>query len=261
MSEAAKLPLSGDELQQMLDNSPFIAFLGLKVTEADPAKERVTMECEMRPEFERGKGTGQWHGGPIAAIIDTVGDYALIMALRRGLPTINFRVDYLRPAIKTRLITTAHGPPQRQERRRRRCRCLQRQDGVARRRPRDVLDAGGLILSLSVLFFSSGSSPLAGEESEEEEAKRQNGSCFNRVEAKGLMANVTRRIFGAGALATSLAAAPSSRLWRRASRSGAARWSRPGAAANRRPATCHPAAVRARPSPRRSCSSGWPNGR
>lgn len=100
-------PLSDAELQAMLDHSPFISFLGLKVTEADPAKERVTMECEMRPEFERGKGTGQWHGGPIAAIIDTVGDYALIIALRRGLPTINFRVDYLRPAIKTKLITTA----------------------------------------------------------------------------------------------------------------------------------------------------------
>ena len=106
MTDAPK-PLSGDELQAMLDNSPFIAFLGLKVTEADPARELVTMSCAMRPEFERGKGTGQWHGGPIAAIIDTVGDYALIMALRRGLPTINFRVDYLRPAIKTALTTTA----------------------------------------------------------------------------------------------------------------------------------------------------------
>ncbi len=105
MTDAPK-PLTGDELQAMLDNSPFIAFLGLKVTEADPARELVTMSCAMRPEFERGKGTGQWHGGPIAAIIDTVGDYALIMALRRGLPTINFRVDYLRPAIKTGLTTT-----------------------------------------------------------------------------------------------------------------------------------------------------------
>lgn len=100
-------PLSGDELQKMLDNSPFISFLGLKVVEVDPVQERVTMTCAMRPEFERGKGTGQWHGGPLAAIIDTVGDYALIMALRRGLPTINFRVDYLRPAIRTGLITTA----------------------------------------------------------------------------------------------------------------------------------------------------------
>lgn len=106
MSDAPK-PLTGDELQAMLDRSPFIAFLGLKITEADPARELVTMTCAMRPEFERGAGTGQWHGGPIAAIIDTVGDYALIMALRRPLPTINFRVDYLRPAIKTSLTTTA----------------------------------------------------------------------------------------------------------------------------------------------------------
>src|SRR5690349_22308003 len=91
----------------MLDNSPFISFLGLKVTEADPAKERVTMRCEMRPEFERGRGTGQWHGGPIAAIVDTVGDYALVMLLGRPLPTVNFRIDYLRPAINTALVVTA----------------------------------------------------------------------------------------------------------------------------------------------------------
>lgn len=100
-------PLTSEEMQAQLDRSPFIAFLGLKVIASDPAKEEVTMTCAMRPEFERGAGTGQWHGGPLAAIIDTVGDYALIMALRRGLPTINFRVDYLRPAIKTKLITTA----------------------------------------------------------------------------------------------------------------------------------------------------------
>lgn len=106
-SSVDKGPLGKDELQAMLDRSPFISFMGLTITEADPARELITMSCVMRPEFERGKGTGQWHGGPIAAIIDTVGDYALIMALRRPLPTINFRVDYLRPAIKTALVTTA----------------------------------------------------------------------------------------------------------------------------------------------------------
>jgi uncharacterized protein (TIGR00369 family) len=103
----ASAPLTKEELQAHLDRSPFIAFLGLKVTEADPARQQVTMTCEMKPEFERGAGTGQWHGGPIAAIIDTVGDYALAMGLRRGLPTVNFRVDYLRPAVKTKLIITA----------------------------------------------------------------------------------------------------------------------------------------------------------
>ena len=39
MSDAPK-PLTGDELQAMFDRSPFIAFLGLKVTEADPARSR-----------------------------------------------------------------------------------------------------------------------------------------------------------------------------------------------------------------------------
>ena len=104
---ATKPPYTGAELQKMLDGSPFIHFLGLKVIEADPAREQVTMSCVFRPEFERGPGSSMWHGGPIAAIIDTVGDYALIMTLRRPLPTVNFRVDYLRPAIKTNLVTTA----------------------------------------------------------------------------------------------------------------------------------------------------------
>ena len=65
------------------------------------------MRAPMRPEFERVRGTGQWHGGPIASVIDTVGDYRAGHAARPRLPTINFRVDYLRPAIKTALIVTA----------------------------------------------------------------------------------------------------------------------------------------------------------
>jgi uncharacterized protein (TIGR00369 family) len=102
-----EVPLGVAELQRRLDESAFIAFLGLKVELADPKTETVVMRAAMRPEFERGRASGQWHGGPIAAIIDTVGDYALIMLLGRGLPTINFRVDYLRPAVGTGLVATA----------------------------------------------------------------------------------------------------------------------------------------------------------
>lgn len=101
------LPLSKEKLQQRLAQSAFIDFLNLTVLTADPAKEQVVMRAAMRPEFERLKGSGQWHGGPLAAIIDTVGDYALVMLLGRPLPTVNFRVDYLRPAINTALIVTA----------------------------------------------------------------------------------------------------------------------------------------------------------
>jgi uncharacterized protein (TIGR00369 family) len=101
------LPLGKDELQKRLAHSAFIDFLNLTVLSADPDKQELVMRAAMRPEFERGRGTGQWHGGPIAAIIDTVGDYALVMLLGRPLPTVNFRVDYLRPAIGTALIATA----------------------------------------------------------------------------------------------------------------------------------------------------------
>jgi len=103
MSEA----LTAAELQERLEQSPFIRFLGLTVIEADPARQVVTMTLPMRPEFERLAGSGQWHGGPIAAVIDTVGDYALVMSIGRPLPTINFRVDYLRPAVNTVLTATA----------------------------------------------------------------------------------------------------------------------------------------------------------
>ena len=100
-------PLGVEALQERLSHSTFIDFMGLTVLSADPATETVVMRLAMRPEFERLRGSGQWHGGPIAAVIDTVGDYALVMLLGKPLPTVNFRVDYLRPAINTALTATA----------------------------------------------------------------------------------------------------------------------------------------------------------
>jgi uncharacterized protein (TIGR00369 family) len=103
----SELPLSKEKIKQGLSRSPFISSLGLEVIEADPARQEITMRVAMRPEFERMAGSGQWHGGPLAAIIDTVGDYALVMMLGRPLPTINFRVDYLKPAVNTSLTVVA----------------------------------------------------------------------------------------------------------------------------------------------------------
>jgi uncharacterized protein (TIGR00369 family) len=99
-------PLDQGQIEAMLEQSPFIKFLGLTVTALDAEKQEVVLRSPMRPEFEREAGTKQWHGGPIASIIDTVGDYALVIFVGRGLPTINFRVDYFRPAIDTALIST-----------------------------------------------------------------------------------------------------------------------------------------------------------
>jgi uncharacterized protein (TIGR00369 family) len=97
------MSLTKEEIQRLLDNSPFIAFLKMEVKDVNAGKQQITIRTPMRPEFERGAGTGQWHGGPIAAVIDTVGDYAAALVLERTLPTVNFRVDYIRPAVATAL--------------------------------------------------------------------------------------------------------------------------------------------------------------
>jgi uncharacterized protein (TIGR00369 family) len=100
-------PLNSQEIQERLLHSPFNAFLGLEVVSADPEKQELVMRFKMRPELERLAGSGQWHGGPIAAAIDVVGDYGLAMLLGTPLPTINLRVDYLRPG-KGTLTLVAH---------------------------------------------------------------------------------------------------------------------------------------------------------
>lgn len=95
------------DIQAIFDSSPFIAFLGLKVVKLDTATQELTVRAPMRPELAREAGTGQWHGGPIAAVIDTVGDFALAYLVGKPLPTVNFRIDYLRPAIDTDLVAVA----------------------------------------------------------------------------------------------------------------------------------------------------------
>ena len=100
-------PMSQQQLQSYMDASPYIHSTGMKITATDPAVESLTVVMDLKPEFERGAGTNQFHGGPIAALIDTAGCFAMIMMLGHGVPTINFRTDYLRPAIKTSLRAEA----------------------------------------------------------------------------------------------------------------------------------------------------------
>jgi len=100
-------PPSVDELQAIISGSPFHQFCQVEVVSVDPQQEIIAIRVPMRPEFERRAGTGQWHGGPIASLIDTAGDYALVFRTGGGVPTINYRVDYLRPAMNTALTATA----------------------------------------------------------------------------------------------------------------------------------------------------------
>ena len=99
--------LTKDEVQALLDASPFIKFMNVRVESLDTAQDRIVMRMPLRPEFERRAGTGQFHGGAIASLIDLAGDYAIVMKVGAGVPTVNFRTDFLRPAMNTALIATA----------------------------------------------------------------------------------------------------------------------------------------------------------
>jgi uncharacterized protein (TIGR00369 family) len=90
--------LSAKDVQAMLDASPYIAALGLRVEEADVVAHRLRLHLPASAAHRRAAGTQQVHGGVIAALIDIAGDYAVALALGGPVPTINFRTDYLRPA-------------------------------------------------------------------------------------------------------------------------------------------------------------------
>jgi uncharacterized protein (TIGR00369 family) len=99
--------LSRDDLQAQMDQSPFIHNSGMRIESTDPQNNALSMSLPLKPEFERRAGSGQFHGGPIASLIDTAGCFALVMVVGHGVPTINFRTDYLRPAINTTLEARA----------------------------------------------------------------------------------------------------------------------------------------------------------
>jgi uncharacterized protein (TIGR00369 family) len=107
MSEATSEKLSAAQVQALFDASPFIGFLGLQVVSVDHDAAEIQVRMPLRPELERRRGTKQFHGGPIASFIDTVGDFAIGMAVGGGVPTMNLRIDYLRPAVGDSLLGIA----------------------------------------------------------------------------------------------------------------------------------------------------------
>ena len=94
-------------LQQHLGQGGFHEALQLELIDADQDSGTVTIKAPFKTLFERAPGSRQWHGGPIAGIVDIAADFAIFAQLGHGVPTANIRVDFVRPAVDTDLI--AHG--------------------------------------------------------------------------------------------------------------------------------------------------------
>lgn len=104
MNATADQHLSVAQIQALFDASPFISWLGLQVLALDHEKSEISVRMPLKPELERRPGTRQFHGGPIASFIDVVGDFAIGMLVGGGVPTMNLRIDYVRPAIADALL-------------------------------------------------------------------------------------------------------------------------------------------------------------
>src|SRR5256886_4105822 len=94
-------------LTQLLKESPFQQLFDLSFTRLERTAGEVEIAMRYTASVERSPGTRQYHGGAIASLIDIAGDYALWAELGYGVPNINIRIDYLRPASDTNLRAQA----------------------------------------------------------------------------------------------------------------------------------------------------------
>ena len=85
-----------------LATSPYQRFLNVEWVRFEPGIAEVRLP--FREEFLRADGSDWYHGGVVAALIDIAGDYALWSQVGAGLPTVDLRVDWLRPARRGALL-------------------------------------------------------------------------------------------------------------------------------------------------------------
>ncbi len=97
--------LTLQQIQALVTRAPFHQWLGLTVVAA--ADDGIEIRAKWREEWVVNKERGMTHGGILAALIDLAADWAMVKSTGRGVPTIDLRVDYHRPALPGDLV--AHG--------------------------------------------------------------------------------------------------------------------------------------------------------
>ncbi|MFZ3353399.1 MAG: PaaI family thioesterase [Xanthobacteraceae bacterium] len=94
--------LTIEQIQALVTRAPFHQWLGLTVVEV--TDDGIEIRARWREEWVVNIERGYTHGGIIAALIDLAADWAMVKQTGRGVPTIDLRVDYHRPTIRSDLI-------------------------------------------------------------------------------------------------------------------------------------------------------------
>jgi uncharacterized protein (TIGR00369 family) len=96
-----------ERLRHELRHPPFHHFLQPEPVSVDAEAGVVVIRLPFRPEFRRAADASDYHGGVLAALIDLAAHAAIAVQIGRMAPTIDLRIDYLRPAPGRDLTATA----------------------------------------------------------------------------------------------------------------------------------------------------------
>ena len=87
------------KLNDFMARAPFHQWLGCHVTAHDPESGAVRVILPARPELRHSPDAETVHGGIITALVDLAAHAALNAVTGIGMPTIDLRTDFLRPAL------------------------------------------------------------------------------------------------------------------------------------------------------------------
>ncbi|MGA8077694.1 MAG: PaaI family thioesterase [Xanthobacteraceae bacterium] len=105
MTSPPPADLTLEQIQAIVTRAPFHQWLGLSVVAA--GDDSIEIKATWREEWVVNTERRYTHGGILAALIDLAADWAMVKTTGRGVPTIDLRVDYHRPAMPGDLV--AHG--------------------------------------------------------------------------------------------------------------------------------------------------------
>lgn len=94
-------------LEEEMRRPPFHAVLGPQAHAVDVETGEVVIRLPFRQEFRRDPVAEGYHGGIIASLIDLAAHAAVAVKIGKPAPTIDLRIDYLRPAPGVTLVARA----------------------------------------------------------------------------------------------------------------------------------------------------------